>query len=288
MLVGGFPPEQLAITHRPDGATEEVEFFGEHGRVFGCRHVPAGRIRAGLVVCSPILSDFGANYQREVRLGRQLAGQGIVVQRFHPRGVGQSDGDAVDLTLDSMIEDARAATLRLRERYPVDTIAVLGTRFGGLAAAAVAGELDGAPVVLWEPTVSARRFFREGLRARSVHQLSAGTTAGEDPEAELTRRGFIDVLGIPVGGPLFHTAAERDLAALMAGPPRPVLLLQLDERDELRDEYRALADRWTEGGFAVTAACCPSAETWWFVHDRLAPVAGILDATTDWLVAQLP
>jgi hypothetical protein len=288
MLVGGSPPEQLAITHRPDGATEEVEFFGEHGRVFGCRHVPAGPIRAGLVVCSPILSDFGANYQREVRLGRHLAGHGIVVQRFHPRGVGQSDGEAVDLTLDSMVDDARAAVLRLRERFPVETVGLLGTRFGALAAAAVAAELGIAPLVLWEPTTAPRRYLREGLRARSVHQLSAGSTGGEEPEDELARRGFIDVLGIPVGGRLFHTAAERDLAALMGGRPRPVLLLQLDERDDLRDEYRTLVDRWTEGGVAVTAACCPSAETWWFVHDRLAPVGAILDATTDWLVAQLP
>jgi len=288
MLVGGSPPEQLAITHRPDGVTEEVEFFGDHGRVFSCRHVPAGQIRAGLVVCSPILSDFGANYQREVRLGRHLAGHGIVVQRFHPRGAGQSDGDAVDLTLDSIVEDARAAVARLRERFPVDTIALLGTRFGALAAASVAAELDGAPVVLWEPAVRPRRFFREGLRARSVHQLSAGTTGGEDPEVELAHRGFIDLLGIPVGGPLFNTPAERDVSALMGGQPRPVLLLQLDERDELRDEYRAIADRWTEGGFAVTAACCRSSETWWYVHDRLAPVGTILDVTTDWLVAQLP
>ena len=28
----------------------------------------------------------------------------------------------------------------------------------------------------------------------------------------------------------------------------------------------------------MTAQCCPSEETWWFVHDRLAPVAAILDA----------
>ena len=297
MLVGGSPPEQLAITHRDDGGTEEVEFFGDHGLLFGCRHVPAGPVRAGLVVCPPILADFGANYQREVRLGRQLAAAGIVVQRFHPRGAGQSDGEGVDLTLDSMIEDTRAAVTRLRDRFPVDTVAVMGTRFGALAAVTVAAELGGAPVVLWEPTTEPRRYFREGLRARSVHQFKAGTgvTAGaagpgeaEDPAAELARCGYIDLLGARVGGQLFHTPGDRDLATLMGLRPRPVLLLQLDQRDELRDEYRDLVDRWTAQGFAVTARCCPSEETWWFVHDRLTPVAAILDTTTDWLVARLP
>ena len=291
MLVGGSPPEQLAITHRDDGGTEEVEFFGDRGLLFGCRHVPAGPVRAGLVVCPPILADFGANYQREVRLGRQLAAAGVVVQRFHPRGAGQSDGDGADLTLDSMIADTMAAVTHLRERSPVETVAVMGTRFGALAASAAAAELDEAPVVLWEPTTDPRRYFREGLRARSVHQFKAGTAGAEEPEepeAELARCGFIDLLGAPVGGPLFHTPGDRDLATLMGPRPRPVLLLQLGQQEELRDEYRGLVERWTAVGFSVTAQCCPSEETWWFVHDRLAPVAAILDPTADWLLARLP
>jgi alpha/beta superfamily hydrolase len=290
MLVGGSPPEQLAITHRDDGGTEEVEFFGDRGLLFGCRHVPAGPVRAGLVVCPPILADFGANYQREVRLGRRLAAKGIVVQRFHPRGAGQSDGDGIDLTLESMIEDTRAAVTRLRDRFSVEAVAIMGTRFGALAAAAVAADIDGVPVVLWEPTTDPRRYFREGLRARTVHQFKAGTagTAGaEDPDVELARRGYIDLLGAPVGSQLFHTSGDCDLATLIGARPRPVLLVQLDEREELRDEYRDLADRWAARGFSVTARCCPSEETWWFVHDRLAPVGAILDTTADWLVARL-
>jgi pimeloyl-ACP methyl ester carboxylesterase len=292
MLDGGSPPEPLAITHRDDGGTEEVEFFGDYdqGLLFGCRHVPSGPVRAGLVVCPPILADFGANYQREVRLGRRLAAAGVVVQRFHPRGAGQSDGDGADLTLDSMIEDTRAAVTRLRERFPVETIAVMGTRFGALAASAVAAELDGAPVVLWEPTTDPRRFFREGLRARSVHQFKAGTAGtddADDREAELARCGFIDLLGSPVGAQMFNTPGEHDLATLMGVRPRPVLLVQFDQREELRDEYHELVDRWTALGFSVTARCSPSEETWWYVHDRLAPVAAILDTTADWLVARL-
>ena len=79
---------------RADGGREEVEFFGDGELLFGCRHVPAGDVRGGLVVCPPIFSDSGANYQREVRLGRQLAGAGIVVQRFHPRASARATATA--------------------------------------------------------------------------------------------------------------------------------------------------------------------------------------------------
>ena len=78
--------DQPVVMRRDDGGRDEVEFFGDDELLFGCRHVPEGDVRAGLVVCPSILSDSGANYQREVRLGRQLAAAGIVVQRFHLRG----------------------------------------------------------------------------------------------------------------------------------------------------------------------------------------------------------
>ena len=148
----------------------------------GAATCPPARSRAGLVVCPPILADFGANYQREVRLGRQLAAAGVVVQRFHPRGAGQSDGDGVDLTLDSMIEDAMAAVTQLRERSPVETVAVAGhpLRRPGRERRRAPSSTS-APVVLWEPTTDPRRYFREGLRARSVHQFKAGTARRRGP-----------------------------------------------------------------------------------------------------------
>ena len=286
MQAGGSRQDQPVVMRRDDGGHDEVEFFGDDELLFGCRHVPEGDVRAGLVVCPSILSDFGANYQREVRLGRQLAAAGIVVQRFHPRGTGHSDGDGSDLTLDSLVDDARAAVALLRERCPVETVMLLGTRFGALVAGAIAAELDDAPVVLWEPTTDPRRFLREGLRARAVHLVRQAGSEREDPEVELERQGFVDLLGVPVGRGLFETPAGRDLGSQMGDRPRPVLLVQMDQRDDLRAEYVDLVDRWTELGFAVTAQCCPCDETWWYVHDRLAPAAHLLDVTTEWLVAR--
>ncbi|HWM21867.1 MAG TPA: hypothetical protein VNO51_19405 [Ilumatobacteraceae bacterium] len=280
--------DQPVVMRRDDGGHDEIEFFGDGELLFGCRHVPAGDIRAGLVVCPSILSDAGANYQREVRLGRQLAAAGIVVQRFHPRGTGHSDGVGSDLTLGSLVEDARAAAAQLRARCPVETVMVLGTRFGALVAGAVAAELDDAPVVLWEPTTDPRRFLREGLRARAVHLVRQAGAEREDPEVELDRQGFIDLLGVPVGRGLFETPAGHDLASQMGDRPRPVLLVQMDQRDDLRPEYVNLVDRWTELGFSVTTRCCPCDETWWYVHDRLAPAAHLLDATAEWLLARSP
>jgi pimeloyl-ACP methyl ester carboxylesterase len=281
----GAPPiaERVDDAH---GVREEVEFFGGP-RLFGCRHLPRGPVAGGLVVCSPILSDFGANYLREVRLARRLAAAGVAVQRFHPRGMGHSDGDRLDLTLDTMTEDAATAVERLRQRCGLSAVALLGTRFGALAAAAAARELAGAPVVLWEPVTDPGRYFREGLRARSVHHIRRGSSGSDDPEAELAARGYVDILGIPVGRELYETPAERGLTASIGSAARPVLLVQLDARDDLKRSYREAVERWADQGFDVTATCCPTEETWWFMHDRLTPTGNLVDATSRWLLDRL-
>jgi hypothetical protein len=290
--MGGTQATSVASARRVDrglGVIEEVELFGEATRLFGVRHRPerAGQRDLGVVVCSPILTDFGANYQREVRLARQLASAGVPVQRFHPRGSGHSDGERVELTLETLVEDARSAVARLRDQCSVDRVALLGTRFSALAVAIVAQELDGAPVVLWEPTTRPRTYFREGLRAHAVHQVRVRETGGvKDAEAEIERRGFVDLLGIPVGRDLLATAASHGLVEEMGRTPRSVLLVQLERREGLRPEYQEIVDRWAPLGFDVTAACCPSDETWWFIPDRLAPLGTVLDTTAEWVLAR--
>jgi alpha/beta superfamily hydrolase len=135
-----------------DGGThEEVEFFGGPDLVFGCRHVPNGIATAGVVVCSPLPYGAVTVYLPDARLGCHLARAGIVVQRFHYRGTGHSDGDPAAITLDTMADDARDALAHLRQRSGVERVAVVGTAAGATIAALVARELPGAPVALWRP-----------------------------------------------------------------------------------------------------------------------------------------
>jgi Serine aminopeptidase, S33 len=271
------------------GVREEVEFFGAPERLFGCRHLPLrGPVEGAplaVVICSPVLTDFGANYQREVRLARRMAAAGIPVQRFHPRGTGHSDGERTDLAFRALVDDARAALAQLRAACRPAAVALLGSRLAALAAATVAGEEPGAPLVLWDPVPSLRAYLRAGLRARAVHRVGKDGDGPEDPDAQLDRLGYVDVLGIPVGPGLYRAGDVPELGDALGGGPRRVLLVQFAP-GALTPPCAAAADAWRSRGVDVTAEVCPCDESWWFIPDRRAAADAVLDTTAAWMAAR--
>jgi pimeloyl-ACP methyl ester carboxylesterase len=273
--VGGSTTNPPSIARRVDGergVAEEVAFLGGPERLFSCSHLPTGPSRdLGVVVCSPILCDFGANYRREVSLARRLAAAGVPVLRYHPRGTGHSDGARTDLTLDSLVADAAVVLDRARDQLGVDRLAVLATRFSALAAAE-ATRGTGTPLALWEPVTRPRAYLRAGLRARAVARLgSAGEL--EEPGDELARQGWLDVLGIPVGRGLYDTTADRTLAAALAGDDRPLLVVRFEDGNGDLDL-----------GVDAEVRVCPCDESWWFIPDRSAPGEEAVAATADWFL----
>jgi len=273
--VGGSTTNPPSVARRVDGErglVEEVGFLGGSERLFACCHLPTGPSRdLGVVVCSPILCDFGANYRREVSVARRLAAAGVPVLRYHPRGTGHSDGARTDLTLDSLVADATTVLDQARDRLGVDRLAVLATRFSALAAAE-ASRGTATPLALWEPVTRPRAYVRAGLRARAVARLaSAGEP--EEPEDELARQGWLDVLGIPVGRGLYDTPAGRTLAAALAGEDRPLLVVRFEDGDGDLDL-----------GADAEVRVCPCDESWWFIPDRSAPGEEAVAATADWFL----
>jgi alpha/beta superfamily hydrolase len=275
----------------PDsGARELVEFFGEEDRLFGCVHVPKSGAEAGLLVCSPVASEFEKNYRRETLLGWALASRGVAVGRFHYRGVGHSDGDSAVLSLERMVEDAMAAAGHLIDRTGVTRLGFLGTRLGALVAAAMARRYSGAPLAMWEPVVDGARYFTEVFRAGFMADLSHGhrdaPPSQEEVVARLATEGRVDVVGHTVGRSLYDSVVSRNLESELGDAARPVLVVQLSQSQKVRSPYRALADRLATLGFAVEVVVIDEAEAWWFGEERRGKAA-LTQATAAWVATRL-
>jgi alpha/beta superfamily hydrolase len=272
------------------GIAEEAAFLGDAGnRMFSVLHRPLNPPVAAVVVCPSLYADLNHNYRREVELARALAGRGIAVQRFQYRGTGQSDGNDLDITYDQLRVDSQEALAHAVAATGVDQLAVVGIRLGSLVAAALAVRCEGAPLVVWEPPLTARQYFREAFRSKLILQIRATeteSTTSSQLEQELQEQGWIDILGYSVGRRLFDTARGLSFAGELGDRPRPMLVVRLSSSEVSRPLEEAV-DRWTSQGFDLSLRLAHSREAWWFVDEHSAPTSAPVPTTVEWLCDQL-
>lgn len=251
------------------------------GRCFTVAHLPLARARGAVVVCSPILIEQMRNYRREVELARALAARGIATLRFHYRGTGHSDGASEDLTLQTMVEDTRAAASHLAATAGEVPLLAVGTRVGALVAAAAAPT---SPLVLWQPVVRARAYVREIQRARAVGELRHGEVDGQPDTVETGG----EVLGFRLTERLVASLGQVDLTDLLRARDAPVLLVDAVRRREDATIPRGMARLAELGSHVTVVGVQEDASAWWFpaaLSQARETDADLLGTTVDWVAA---
>lgn len=223
-------------------------------------------------------------YRQEVLAARAAAARGFPVLRYHSRGHGDSSGSSADVTLASLVADARAAADEALRRGGRTRVLWLGVRLGALVAALAggptSGRSDAAGFVLWEPAGKPADFFRQQLRTL----LFSRVAGGHKPEAtvdqllqRIDQEGSVDVLGYSLQRSLVKSFEGASLESALAGCGLPVLIAQVQARAKLAPPHAALAQALSEPGAGAGAeggagaAASPrrrSAVTTALVHDE--------------------
>jgi pimeloyl-ACP methyl ester carboxylesterase len=235
---------------------EQMGYFGPTSTPLFCSlYAPLDSpALAAVVVCSSLDADFTLNYRRLVVLARQLAARGVLVQRFHYRGVGHSYGDPAATTYDDLVNDALLASHVLLERFAVAPLSLLGTGWGAIVAASAASKLPLASLVFWEPLTSPEPYYEEALRALRIRHLlhaSAARPPDERPLEESMAGGALDIFGYPLHRALYESSKDRSLTGELPPPPRRILMLRPAGKDAYRTDYQTLLSKWKTLGFAV-------------------------------------
>jgi len=265
--------EQRAVhVDASTGIREEAGFFGSgRERLFGFTYLPRSTpVEAGIVFCEPILSQFRAHYRVGTLTARALARNGIAVQRFQYRGMGNSDGDITNLTLASMIEDGREATNTLRTVAGVGRTAYFGLNIGAYPAAALSR--DGSPLVLDSPHPTGRGYFRAAFRAHGIYAMKEGAekSATQALLDEMNETGITSLLGCRLPKGLYDSLSSASLPEEMGDESRSVLLIGPGHEGELRADMRRLVDELEGRGLSITVEIRPKEDPFWYVAN-LAP-----------------
>jgi hypothetical protein len=238
--------------------------------VRGTLHLPGN---AGPYPAVLWLPGFGGTRVECHRLfvdgARQLARLGVASLRIDFRGCGESDGDTLEMTIASQVEDARAALAALRTHPNVagDRLAVVGFSLGAAIASQLGAESGLQALAFWSPVVFPVPIFaRMGLY--SAHP-------------ELARQGWIDCNGRRIGRDFMNELTALDPLAALATFDRPLLVLYGgDDTVATSENAQALIEE-IEG---AEGACLEKAN---HIFGSVKARTWLLDRTAEWISGKL-
>ena len=285
------PPSAVPV-ESSISAIEAPLFFEHDGRpLFAVYHAPApGRPEAPLVVqCHSLGVEQITVYRNEVLSARAAAAAGFPVIRYHARGHGDSAGDFADVTLESLVDDARAAAREGLRRSGARGVVWLGVRFGALvAAAALARGGEARGLALWEPVHRPDEYFRGLLRGL----LYSKVAKGERPEAtadQLMERvmseGRVDVHGYYLHRALVASAAGADLERALETWRGPTLIAQIQARPRLAPAHARLVASLERRGVTPTVIRVGEEPGWHFIANPAWESPELVRGTAEWLRA---
>lgn len=267
---------------------EHAAFFGRESELYGCLHLPTQPVIAGVVICCSLEAEVLSNYRSEVLLARALAHRGVAVQRFHYRGSGHSEGPPSELTLASMVDDAREAINHLVDETSVGTVGFFGARFGAIVAASVGKAVGTAPLVLWEPILDFGRYMREVVRYQQAHETQIGRKAQAiDLGMAMQHDHRYNSLGYDIGEALYLSALGSGLEDALADEPTDILLVQMGRGSELRPPYADPVRRMRARGHRVEIECFTGLPAWWLLRQPPKDIELLVDRSAQWMANTL-
>ena len=130
--------------------------------LFSWWHLPTQETRSVAVICNPLGTEYVSGYRSIRHLADRLAGNGVLTLRFDYAFTGESTGgDFSEAGVHGFIEDTKAAVLAASAKAPHARVFVLGIGLGATFAALASESLELKGLVLWNPTISGRKFIRE-------------------------------------------------------------------------------------------------------------------------------
>jgi alpha/beta superfamily hydrolase len=128
--------------------------------------------RIGIIICDPIFEEKLWVQRVMVNFSRYLMSKNYYIFRFDYSGHGDSTGHYKENTLDSYIEDVNDICDSVSKKYSLDSIYLLGLRFGTFIASYVANQRnDLKGLILLEPIIEADNYVSEILRSNLTSQL---------------------------------------------------------------------------------------------------------------------
>lgn len=191
---------------------EKAFYIEGEARLFAMRFEPEREQRRtmGFVLVHPFAEEKKSAHRTLVCLARCLCGEGFPVLMFDLRGCGDSEGDFMLVRLADWITDLERAVQMLRQEAEVQSVGMIGLRFGAYLSGYYAAEHHNVTHYIWiEPVLKPLDYLRRSLRHKLVKELLTEGKVVSNREELL--QNLDNEQGIDFDGFEIRTAFFRDL-----------------------------------------------------------------------------
>jgi pimeloyl-ACP methyl ester carboxylesterase len=245
--------------------------------------------RRVLVFCHSVGIEHMVAQRMCVLGARAAANAGLAAFRYDARAHGDSTGDARNVTLAELVDDACAAADHARKLSGASQIIWIGVRFGCLIAArAIARRSDTAAFAMWEPLHHAGEYFRSVTRTTKFCQIAQGKYPRGNANDLLTRlevEGVVPVVGTYLYRQFSRSAQDADLESALKSWAGDTLIAQVQLRRTLSPNNQQLCSDIQQRGGKVTTTVINQEPSW-----NMLPLVrpqwtndALLPATMEWL-----
>lgn len=242
---------------------------------------PQGVDAVASVLHLPAFGDEMNKSRRMVALqARALAAQGATVALLDPSGTGDSAGEFGDATWDAWRADAGFAWDWLASFGAVPRV-LWGLRLGALLCADLAAgrAVEPAGVLLWQPVVSGRTFFRQLLRLPAAQRVSRNDNAGAPAPVARGDADLAEVGGYALNRALVEGAEACSFAALaIDGCPVAWLETTIASPPTLSPAAAQVVEGWRARGAQVSATAVRGPSFW--SAQEIAEAPELIEAST--------
>ena len=235
-----------------DDIHEEHRYLERDGKhLFCAEYVPTSPAKGGVILCAPFGEEKIRTLRVYVSLARLLARSGLASICFDYYGDGDSEGDFEDASFDDRLADITSVYHDFQKRHALDSVGLIGLRWGGTLAALTAEQLNPAFLVLWEPVVDTSKYFFDHLRSYlATEMLIEGNISRKRDELVdyLAAGNILTVEGYNLTGDFFATARANGLKDRQPAYSGPTLVVQLAGNPaRIRPELEQLAGVYEHG-----------------------------------------
>jgi pimeloyl-ACP methyl ester carboxylesterase len=161
------------------------------------------------VFCHPSGDEKQKSYRAYVNFARSLAEAGIPSLRFDCFGYGDSEGDVVEASIESQVQDTHAAVDLLQKKAGIKQVVLIGVRLGAAVAVLaaksdsrvtglmlVAPVVDGAAYWDWLVRTQQMSFLTRGMKSKNKEAMLAEleTIGHLEIAADRLSRSFVEQL----------------------------------------------------------------------------------------------